>query len=82
MALDFSIGLAKHCHLIFCSFIPEINWVGFTLKTLHELLNYYHLQLHNSPVDCARNLFKHSKDAASLSDYTEKIGKFFISGFL
>ena len=38
-----------------------------------------HLQLHSSLVDCAREQFKTSKDAASLVDYNEKT--FLVSGF-
>ena len=39
-----------------------------------RMTRYLHatLQLHNSPVDCARELFKHSKDSASLRDCTEE----------
>jgi len=42
------------------------------------LLHYFHaiLQLHNSPGDCAKELFKRSKDVASLLDCKEKNGKF------
>jgi len=41
------------------------------------------LQLHNSPADCVRELFKPSKDAASLLDcIEEKIKKFWIVVFL
>jgi len=40
------------------------------------------LQLHNSPGNWARELFKPSKDVASLLDCAEKNGKFLISCFL
>jgi len=42
------------------------------LKTSIKLLFLPTLQLHNLSVDCARELFKPSKDLASLLVYNEK----------
>jgi len=40
--------------------------------------HYFHatVQLHNSPADCARELFKPSKDQASLYFPSKKLGSF------
>jgi len=50
----------------------------------HALNHYFYttLQLHNSPVDCARQLFKPSKDAASLWACNEKKFDFWVFSFL
>jgi len=34
------------------------GWVGFTFKTCVDHLKAITLQLHHSPADCARELFK------------------------
>jgi len=49
----------------------------------HALNHYFYttLQLHNSPVDCARQLFKPSKDAASLWACNEKKFDFWVFSF-
>jgi len=67
-------------------------WYWFTFAagvwnicTLNSRISHYFratLQLHNSPVDCARKLFKHSKHAANLLlciKYFESFGfRFFV----
>jgi len=59
-----------------------IDLVAFTFNSCMSLLKANTLQLHNIPVDCARELFKNSEDVASLLDCNKKIGKLWILGFL
>jgi len=58
------------------------RWLVFTFKTHVSHFITITLQHHNLPADCAREMFKHSKDAASILVSIFLIGKFWISCFL
>jgi len=58
------------------------NALGAGVRYTHTLKSwmscYFHttLQLHNSPANCARKLFKPSKDAATFLDCIKKLESF------
>jgi len=64
-----------------------INTFTASVRSIHTLKSwmscYFHatLQLHNSPGDCSGELFKSSKDAASLLVCIKKLEKLWISIF-
>jgi len=70
-----------HCEVIAKTFAAGVRDL---VLWNHALSRYFRatLQLHNSPTDCARELFKCSKDAVSLLIALKKFGKFWISVFL
>jgi len=59
-------------HIMINEFLTPLLLGGFTFETHVSHLFTITLQLCNSPANCARELFKPSKDAASLLVCIEK----------